>query len=156
LTVIVRSLDETGARPLWRAASFGAVVGFGLSVKLTFAPVAIVALVLLRTRKQFIVFAGAVAIAFLLCTSPIWPQYPRLAGWVFGIAARDGERRYGNTAGGLAPFARWIVNLIHLVIADPVFAILLLAGAAVTARRLLLDTARARQWTASDRLLAGL
>lgn len=155
LFLVLRPASDA-ARPVWQASMYGAVVGFGMAVKLTFGPVALVPLLMLRTLKEMAWFAAAIIVSFVVSTLPIWPQYPRLVSWIVGIAMRDGQRRYGNGAAGLAPLSAWLANLGGLAVRDPVFAALLIAAAVILAGRLFSATGRGRPWTSTDRLLAGL
>lgn len=147
---------EPRKRSAWSAPVYGALVGFGMAVKLTFAPLALIPLLVLRTARELAWFGVATVISFVLSTAPIWSQYPRLPGWVAGVAARDGMRRFDSGAAGLPSLSTWLAHLAELIAIDPLSTALLIAAAAIALRALVTSSRDRTPWPSSDRLVAGL
>jgi hypothetical protein len=149
-------LRERDAEPRFasRPVVLGAVIGFGMAVKITFAPLALIPLLMLRRVDEIARFAVAGVVSFLLSTAPIWPEYPRLFEWVVGLATH--QDRYGHGPQGLAPLSTWIANSRVIVAGDPALCALLLAAALILLARLVRHLRRASAWSNSDRLMAGI
>ncbi len=64
------------------AVAFGVVLGFGVSCKITFAPLFLLPLFLLSQRRAIFTFAVASLFAFLLFTLPALGAYEQFADWI--------------------------------------------------------------------------
>src|SRR6185369_4553060 len=95
-------------RPHWRPVAYGAVVGFGVAVKLTFAPLALVPAAVLRTRREAALYAVSIVGSFVLSTAPIWSQYQRLALWVMDLITHQGP--YGHGPAGMMSLSTWLTR----------------------------------------------
>jgi hypothetical protein len=151
LLLVVQEVGD-GLRSPLRAPLYGGVVGLGIAVKLTFAPLAFVPLALMRTVKDVVSFALAVTISFAICTAPIWSEYPRLISWVVVLALKQGS--YGKGPEGPAQLSSWLANFADVVVGEAVLAALMVAaGVSLLARR---QTWKRRAMSSIDRLLVGL
>jgi hypothetical protein len=120
------SEEPTGWRPL---AGLSLWMATGLCLKITFAPVALAALLLLPTGRSRARFAALTLLGCLVWTLPIMTQYPRFIGWVWGLAARQGQ--YGLGPAGLMPPTTYLAGLGTLLGQNPIYAVTLLAGLGV-------------------------
>lgn len=77
----------------------GALLGLGIATKVTFAPLALVPLAGLTTRRRWTLFAAAAAGMFAMALAPIWSQAGRLVKWFWGLFVGDGV--YGKSRGHL-------------------------------------------------------
>ncbi|HYP54344.1 MAG TPA: hypothetical protein VEQ42_12425 [Pyrinomonadaceae bacterium] len=124
------------ARPF--ALAFGLLVGLGVATKLTFAPLALVPLVVLPRLRPRVEFCAATAVVFLVAVSPILaPEHlRRMLGFVFGVATRTGF--HGQGAAGVVGFGEYASNAAALLRAN-LFAF---APVALGALVVLLDVKR--------------
>jgi hypothetical protein len=84
--------DESVSTVYW-----GLVCGLGAAVKLTFAPLLIIPLIILPWKNK-ILFIGFFAASFVMWTLPILSKYHIIWGWISGIAMHQGAISYGVLA----------------------------------------------------------
>jgi len=96
----------------------GALWGFGVVTKFTFAPLAAVALVF-ATRKACLRFLSGGLIAGLLFTLPIWPIVYRPALWLLGVLTHTGY--YGEGERGIPAVSQMASNLSLFARMEPGF-----------------------------------
>jgi len=97
--------DESVATLLW-----GGISGLGVAVKLTFAPLVIVPLIILSWRNK-VIFVCLFVASFVLCTLPIYSKYPIIWGWISGVIMPTG----GNRPGGRGIIGCFILAALALV-----------------------------------------
>jgi hypothetical protein len=149
LLIVLAGAVRGAPRSAGRVRLYGAAVGLGIAVKITFVPLALLPLALLRTAAERVWFAIAAVLVFALCTAPIWPGYPRLLKWVVDVASH--EEQYGQGRLGLPSLSTYLGNLVHLIAVDALLVALVLGAACVA-------FAHRRAWSAGsvpaiDRLL---
>ena len=101
---------------LRNATLAGAVTGFGVVTKVTFAPMALLGLALgaRRARRRFYLgLAGAAALLLI----PIYGQLPRVARWLWDLLIHQG--RYGAGETGLPAPGALAANLGRLCREEP-------------------------------------
>jgi hypothetical protein len=92
--------EETESRK--QVIFLSAVSAFGLSIKLTFIPVWIIPLLILKTRKSKLNFLALAIIFFLFFAIPVIFRLSAFTGWMKTIFIHSGQ--YG---GGEANFVNW-------------------------------------------------
>ena len=110
------------------AATTGALWGFGVVTKLTFLPLALVALVFpgWRSKARFAVAASIAAVVFSI---PIWTQLGYVGGWLYRILTHS--ERYGNGPVGLPSSDAVLANARDLFHREPLLLPLFAIYAAV-------------------------
>ncbi len=109
--------DPGAAARLPRTAWFlGAVYGFGVVTKVTFVPLAALALVLPGWRQKGR-FATAAAVSGALLLMPIWSQLGSVARWLLSLATHTG--RYGSGRAGLPTLKEYADNIHKLLMQEP-------------------------------------
>lgn len=78
------------------AIFFGILTGFGIATKLTFLPMAVIPLLLLRDRKNILKYIIITAIAFIFFTLPAVKGYPHMAAWFFNLGTHSGTYGQGS------------------------------------------------------------
>ena len=91
--VIPAAFDGQEQRSGRRAAVTGAILGFVLATKLTAVPWLLLVF-LFRGWKRWTLAVACAGSAFLICTAPIWPQYPQMILWWWDLAIHSGD--YGS------------------------------------------------------------
>jgi len=116
--------------PDWRRlVGLGLLGSTGLCLKITFAPVWLATFLLVRGWRAKSRLAALTVLGCLLWTLPIMTQYPRFLGWVWGLAAHEGE--YGLGPAGLVRPETYLAGLATLLGQNPIFAVTALAGLAI-------------------------
>ena len=113
----------TGPLPL---ALPSLLVATGLCLKITYVPIWLAVVFLLRGWRARAWFAGLTAAGCLLWTLPIMTQYPRFAAWVWGLAAHRGQ--YGLGAAGWVHPMTYLAGLGSLLEQNRVFTVMLLVS----------------------------
>jgi hypothetical protein len=113
------------------AALMGVIVGLGVATKVLFAPLLIIPLAALPTRRLRLLYAvcavGSLAVAIL----PAAPRIPRMVRWLGLLVTRSG--RYGSGGKGLVDLGAYPRHLAELVTLEPVYAGAAGAGLALAA-----------------------
>lgn len=104
---------------------WGLVCGLGAAVKLTFAPLVAVPLMVLSWKNKG-VFAGIFVVSFIAWTLPILAKYPAMWGWISGLVTHTGI--HGSGGRGIVDFANFWENCKDIVADKLVFAGMLLAS----------------------------
>jgi hypothetical protein len=151
--LLLRQLRHEGPSR-WRAPLYGALIGFGIAVKLTFAPLLLIPLCMLNRFRDVVVYAAAILASFVISTAPIWPEYPRLLEWVINLAAHQGS--YGHGPGGVAAPSTWFANLADLAEQQIVLALAVVAVVTLVVRGMLSRDVPQVAWSSRERLLIGL
>ena len=106
--------------------AFGIISGFGMASKILFAPLLIIPLLLLsnfKSRKKYILFTLG---AFVVFTLPVVTLYPNMAWWVLKLFIFIGQ--YGSGEIGLVDTFSYPKNLWWIIKANPILAVLFVAG----------------------------
>lgn len=131
------------------AIAFGAAIAFGTAVKITFAPLAVLPLLRLRSAKLWAIYATAGAFAFLLFTLPALGQYEIYLPYFQKVFLGSGA--YGNGPATIINPSEYPKAFFRLFASKlPMLATLLAALAVLVACRR--NAAQKHGW----RLLAGL
>jgi len=134
---------ERAAASLGTAAVFGCLVGVGGAVKITFAPLGVLPLFLLRGTRTRAFYLACAAGMFGLMLLPVVFYVPALAGWLWGLLTHQGS--YGTGAAGLFNPRNVLAAVPAFGVAEPVFSAALvgtLVGVAWLARTEGLSKAR--------------
>ena len=117
----IKSEEEKDQR---YAIAFGVVIGFALSAKINFVPVAILPLVLIRSWKGRLIFCVTAGAAFVLSIFPILNRslLTQMFGFIVNTAGHTG--RYGSGQAGFIDPARYVAALVTLVKGDLIFFLL--------------------------------
>lgn len=100
----------------------GILLGLGIATKVTFVPLLLLLLLPNTFRRKVYAFLSVI-ITFLLVTLPIWSKYERMVRWMINLIIRDGH--YGHGDVGLGSPEKLGQNLIGLILAEPVYFILI-------------------------------
>lgn len=106
--------------------AFGIISGFGMASKILFAPLLLIPLLLLsnfKDRKRYILFTIG---AFVVFTLPVVTLYPNMAWWVVKLFIFTGQ--YGSGEIGLVDTFSYPQNLWWIIKANPILAVLFVAG----------------------------
>lgn len=119
--------QEWGEREMeWMAVGTGVLLAVGVVTKITFIPLAVMALALpgWRLRRRFAVSAIGSAVVLL---APVWHKIPVIAGWAGRLLSRSGH--YGAGEAGLPTAAKLAENAAMLFDREPMYGVWLVAGA---------------------------
>jgi hypothetical protein len=125
--VLLRGLARPEDPPsLAHLAAIGLLAAVGLATKVTFLPVAVVALLLVPGRRGRVLVAvvGLVALASLLL--PILPVAGQALRFLTAVTLHSG--RYGRGAATVVDVGAYPKNLTALLRAEPLFAGMIVAG----------------------------
>ncbi len=122
LPAVLGPAPEAAAHRPGTAIAAGVVFGFGVVTKVTFLPLAALALVL-PGWKQKGRFAAAAAASSLILLAPIFSQLGRVAQWFVGLLVYEG--RYGEGDAGLPSLKTYFGNLLQLFLGEPALYLLL-------------------------------
>jgi len=126
LTYLWKPLDRNEKRRHFAfAIALGVLIGLGMAAKLTFAPLALMPLVVLPNWRSRLLYVLAAPITFFLVTLPALPNFARFASWYMKWATHMGA--YGGGATGL--FKSEHLRAIAPVMAQTRLLPLFLAGA---------------------------
>ena len=131
--VTLAALSRDGpVRPRFARRS-GLIVGLGLALKVTVAPIALVPLWGLRGRRRWLSFGIAALSAFVLGILPILGQLGDFAAWLWHLFLGSGP--YGTTSEGYPVVnpAKYASDLATLVRAEPLAVAVFAASAALLA-----------------------
>ncbi|TAN54842.1 MAG: hypothetical protein EPN26_06285 [Rhodospirillales bacterium] len=130
---------------------FGAVVGFGMASKLLFAPLALVPLFVLATRKAVGVYLVAVLAFFLIFLLPAIGNWDVSASYFARMAMGSGA--YGAGEATVADWASYPGNLMKVFAGKLIFDIVLLLSLAALATRWKRGLERTLSWRALEGLV---
>ena len=102
------------------AVAFGVVLGFGISCKITFAPLFLLPLFLLSQRRAILTFAAAGLVAFLLFTLPALGAYEQFTDWIVRLFL--GSQHHGGGAATVIDLGNYPRNIYRLF-TRPLFSI---------------------------------
>ena len=111
------------------AACIAALCGCGLAAKITFLPLALVPLLVLRGVIPRLIFGGSTVAWFVVCTLPIRDRYAQFWGWVVNLATHQG--RYGHGEPGGLSLPAFCADFRKLAASETVFLALFLLGGAL-------------------------
>jgi len=97
----------------------GVIVGVGVAAKVTFLPLALIPLVVLRGRWPRVAFVMWTVLALFISLIPILPRARQVARWFVHLAFRKGA--YGSGDPGLIETSSILPGLKLLAPAEPVF-----------------------------------
>ena len=124
------AMVEQAIRPRWwLLLALGAVCGFGIAVKITFAPIALAPFLLARGMRARALFCLAMVLALALFLWPAWGALDRMAEWIVQLATHGGA--YGNGAPSVMDLERYPAAFFKLFFARPVFLAVYAASLAV-------------------------
>jgi hypothetical protein len=111
----------------------GLIVGFGVAAKVDYVPVALLAVVVLPSWRQRIIFSVTTGLAFTLAIVPILtPALLRqMLGFLFNTATHTGM--YGSGAPGFIEPHRYLASAVELVKGDALFFTIVLISMAALA-----------------------
>ncbi len=112
------------------ALLFGALVGMGLAVKVTFLPLALAPLILLPGWRSRVMYVFTAPVTFLVCVIPALPTYRRFVSWITQIVTHTG--RYGSGERGLFDLGN-LPRLWPILVEEVFFSLLLVALATALA-----------------------
>ena len=95
------------------AVAFGVVLGFGMSCKITFAPLFLLPLFLLSQRRAILTFAAAGLVAFLLFTLPALGAYEQFTDWIVRLFLGSGH--YGGGPATVINVETYPRNIYRLI-----------------------------------------
>ena len=109
---------------------WGALIGVGCAAKITFAPVALLPLILLRGIVPRMLFLTVCAGGFYAATVPMHTRWDVMMNWFTALATHTGQ--YGNGAEGVIDVSAAVPALARLLARELPFTALLLAGIVLT------------------------
>ena len=107
------------------------VIAFGLSIKLTFAPLLAIPFILIGPWKKKMLFGIGVVLTFLIISIPVALQLDYFTGWMKGLFLFSGF--YGSGDKTIIKTSEFIPNIIDLYQANKYFFILTFIFAISTA-----------------------
>lgn len=115
------------------ALAFALLIGIAVAAKVSFAPVALVPLIILPSRKSRLWFFLATAVVFLVSIIPILspPLVREMISFMFNLATHTG--RYGSGQTGFVDPSSYVSAAIKLVRDDGLFFIVMAVGILVLA-----------------------
>lgn len=113
--------------------AFGIISGFGMATKISFFPIMIIPLILIRKFSLKILFVLITFIGFLIFVSPVisYEHSVRFINWVMNMITHSGK--YGSGAENFMDTSDVMTNLKTIFINEPVFGFSYLLLAAVLA-----------------------
>jgi|GEM_PF-990159 len=118
IIIMLNSIDAGNSTVL--PVMFAAVTGFGIAVKITFLPMAVIPLVLFPGLRKKINYLIMVAVSFVLFTLPIIGQYGEFFKWIRRLTTHTG--RYGTGETGIISLSSYFENMVKLLTGQPLFA----------------------------------
>lgn len=115
----------TTERPVAYALAFGAAIGFGTAVKITFAPLGLLPLLLLARPRVIALYVAACALSFLVFTIPAWGAWDLFFEWVHKVAMGSGA--YGGGAATIIDAETYPKN-VRKLFSRPLFLAFFLLG----------------------------
>jgi 4-amino-4-deoxy-L-arabinose transferase-like glycosyltransferase len=115
------------------AIAFALLVGIAVAAKVSFAPVALLPLIILPSRKSRLWFLLATAVVFLVSIIPILspPLVREMIAFMFNLASHTG--RYGSGQAGFIDPSSYVSAATKLVRDDALFFIIMAVGVVVLA-----------------------
>lgn len=107
----------------------GVITGLGVAAKVTFIPLVLLPLVVLRGRRPRVAFGLWSALTLFICLIPILPRARQVARWFIYLTIRKGA--YGSGELGLVETATILPGLKLLALSEPVFLAVLAASCLV-------------------------
>ena len=113
------------------ALAFALLIGIGVAAKVSFAPVALMPLIILPSRKSRLWFLLATGVVFLVSIVPILspPLVREMIAFMFNLASHTG--RYGSGRAGFIDPSRYVSAATRLVRDDALFFIIMAIGVVV-------------------------
>jgi hypothetical protein len=105
---------------------FGLLSGFGIAVKLTFAPVLFVVPFVFHKVRQLKPYGKYILLGFLLSTLPLllkfplFVQYRKIIAWIYNLFVGAGI--YGHGERTIINKARFFSDLWQIILAQPMFS----------------------------------
>ena len=109
LKVYFRKEDFTGTRNVWW---FALIFAFGLSIKLTIAPLLFIPLILIDSWKKRLYFCAFVLLSFLVFAIPVTLQLNYFTRWIKGLFLFSGN--YGQGDRNILKVNEFIPNIVNL------------------------------------------
>ena len=126
--------------PLRFALISGLVIGFGIAVKITFFPIAVLLLIALPRIKYKLLGIAAAVLGFVIFTLPIIRMYRVFFDWIYKLLVHSGH--YGTGPSRFVSLNKYIKNLYALLADNPFFSILLILSILIIAVALLSPSLR--------------
>ncbi len=126
-TILIMGLrDDPHSCGAKAAMGMGLWVGFGAASKITFLPMALAPLIVLRGIRARTLFGAISIVSFAGWTLPVWGRYAYFAQWIGNLLTHSG--RYGHGPSGLIDRANYGGDLVHLLANEPLLVVGLLGG----------------------------
>jgi len=105
---------------------FSFLIGLGTATKLTFFPLIIIPLIIIKGFKKKLALLAGTALSFYFFTKPIVSDYPALWEWVKSLFFHSG--RNGEGAATIVAFSSVVSSLKDQITSEPIFIALSLIG----------------------------
>lgn len=93
--------------------------GFGMAGKITFAPLLIIPLIIIKKWKKKLFYLAGSITSFILFTLPIMGMYDEFFRWIYNLLVH--KQRYGTGEIGMISLAEYLENIKKLLLAHPLF-----------------------------------
>lgn len=139
---------------------FGLVSGFGVAVKLTFAPILLAAPFVFQKIQHLKSYAKYILLGFFLSTLPLLLEFPpfvkygEIIAWAYNLFAGAGI--YGQGEHTIINADRFLFDLWHIILAQPLYSLIVLVAGFTIVYGLLKLGWRNAWANPSFRLLTGL
>lgn len=107
----------------------GLIMGFGLATKVTFLPLILIPLIVLKRNTQRLTFLLASLIALVVFTSVIIPRYGYIKWWLVELYSHSGS--YGSGPQQVIDLKRYTLGLIAIFITEPFSVFPLILASAI-------------------------
>ncbi|HLF18855.1 MAG TPA: hypothetical protein VI749_08195 [Candidatus Omnitrophota bacterium] len=124
--VCLYSLQRHRKETMGEALLWGGICAFGLTTKLTFFPLVILAYVFLRSLRQRLVYSLALLVFAVYCTWPVAPIYFQIFKWFLKLSSHTGP--YGSGEVGLLPLSVYVPNVLFMFKQHVFLAVLAVIG----------------------------
>lgn len=138
----------------WSFAALGIVVGFGTACKITFAPLGVAPLFLMRDGRRRWPYVGFALVWFIVFIAPALGALPQMVGWLSREAIGSGV--YGAGPPTIIDPYRFPANFVKLFFARPIFLIFYVLSLAALVVRWRERRAQAASASPPERALAGI
>ena len=108
LQLIYKQEEESRKHAVW----FGLIMAFGLSIKLTYFPLWIIPLIVLKSWKNRFVYSGTAIVSFFVMALPVTLQIHIFWGWIKGLFLHSGH--YGKGDSNVVNWDTIIPNFMNL------------------------------------------
>ena len=113
------------------AVWLGVAIGFGTAIKLQFAVLGLVPLLLLDRRRLFLIYPLACALSFFVFVAPALPSYPIFLDWWGRVLTHSGA--YGTGSASVVDAAHYPHTILKIFGSKIIFTLTILANLVVLA-----------------------